>query len=251
MIRRLVTFFRILSLGATLGDRLLLAWCFVASRLGRGPVTANLSVAGKRFPVIISGPADRTVLREVFLDSEYGRATLPEPRTVVDVGANVGMASLYFAARFPDARIHAIEPCPNTFERLKQNTAAFPNITAHNLAISSANGEATFYVNAAHFGSSLRSRNTAAESEVQVKTMTMNAFLDQVGLDKVGLLKFDIEGNEAEMMRGLDVGRVGQFIGELHFDLMEEPIEWFEERLSGRRIEIAPLSRYRSVILAS
>jgi len=250
LFKRLLTFFRLVNLGATLGDRIAIAWSFAANRLSAGPVFTTVSVAGKRFPIIIDGPADRTVIREVFVDGEYSRAVQPTPRFIVDVGANVGMASLYMAARFPDAIIYAIEPCPQTYERLVRNTASNPSINTYNIAISSKNGEAAFFVSAAHFGSSLRARGAPGEREIRVQTLTMNSFLDQIGLERIGLLKFDIEGHEAELLRGLDIERVGQFIGELHFDLMNEKMEWFEERLSGRKVEISQTSPYRCVIVA-
>src|ERR1041385_2632050 len=40
---------------------------------------------------------------------------VPDARTIIDLGANVGLASLYFARAYPDCRILALEPHPETF----------------------------------------------------------------------------------------------------------------------------------------
>jgi hypothetical protein len=45
---------------------------------------------------------------------------------ILDVGANVGCASVLFHALYPRAAVLAFEPCPETFEFLRSNTAALP-----------------------------------------------------------------------------------------------------------------------------
>lgn len=250
MLRRIRIFVRLVLLGANPVEMAKMAWGFAATRRG-GAVTVRIRAHGKVFPVIISGPADRTVMREVFVDREYDIATAPNPQIIVDVGANVGMASLFLASRFPECEVHAIEPCPKTYERLVENTRALPNIRTHNLAISSQSGTAAFYVNEAHFGSSLIQRGGSDERKVDVFTRTLDGFIDDLGVDRIGLLKFDLEGYEAEMMRGLDARRVAQFVGELHFDLMPERAEWFVARMSGMAVVLTRISEHRSILHAA
>lgn len=249
MFRRLFVLISVVGLGANPWERLRMFWTYFATRRGKSTVVRVL-VHGKVFPITISSPADRTVLREVFVDGEYNNVCQPSPSIIVDVGANIGMASLYFASRFPECVIHAIEPCPKTFECLVENTAAFPNIKVHNVAISSKGGIADFYVSEAHFGSSLIARGNPNEKKISVITLTMDEFMDAQSLERVGLLKFDLEGYEAEMMRGLTVCRIEQFIGELHFDLMPEKIDYFKDRLQGRLVTLFPISINRSIIHA-
>jgi FkbM family methyltransferase len=50
------------------------------------------------------------------------------PEFIIDAGANIGLASVYFASRFPNARILAIEPERKNFEILVKNVERYPNV---------------------------------------------------------------------------------------------------------------------------
>ena len=58
-----------------------------------------------------------------------------EPRSILDLGANIGIASIDFALRYPQASIIAIEPVAANFQLLQKNISAFPNIRALNVAV--------------------------------------------------------------------------------------------------------------------
>src|SRR5262245_45123028 len=64
--------------------------------------------------VSVSYPNDQTIMGDViniFLDDEYGLRSLQFPiRTIVDIGANIGLFSLWARHNFPNATIHAYEP---------------------------------------------------------------------------------------------------------------------------------------------
>jgi hypothetical protein len=62
------------------------------------------------------------VFRDVILDDEYGLECLPlSPRTILDVGANVGIFSLWAGANFPGAAIHSYEPNAALQQYLRDN----------------------------------------------------------------------------------------------------------------------------------
>ena len=50
-------------------------------------------------------------------------------RTILDIGANIGLLSILFAAAFPNAEIYAMEPSPTNCEYIKHNCKEFPSIT--------------------------------------------------------------------------------------------------------------------------
>src|SRR5690349_12598508 len=60
---------------------------------------------------------DRKVFREIFLFNAYGFQIDP-PKIIVDGGANIGLSSIFFATRFPAAKIYAIEPEQTNFDVL-------------------------------------------------------------------------------------------------------------------------------------
>jgi FkbM family methyltransferase len=69
------------------------------------------------------------VFHQVFVDREYDHWSLPsDARLIVDAGANVGMAALFFADRYPGATILAVEPEQGNFDTLCANVQGFSQI---------------------------------------------------------------------------------------------------------------------------
>ncbi|MGC2830246.1 MAG: hypothetical protein WB994_11450, partial [Candidatus Acidiferrum sp.] len=60
--------------------------------------------------------SDRDVLRQVFIQGEYQAVELSNPKTIIDLGANVGFASAYFLSKYPTASVLAVEPDPGNYE---------------------------------------------------------------------------------------------------------------------------------------
>lgn len=71
--------------------------------------------------------SDEYVFQQVYQDREYD-IDFPLPRTIVDAGANIGLAAVLFASRFPQAQIVAIEPDAQNFRVLQRNASPYPNI---------------------------------------------------------------------------------------------------------------------------
>jgi hypothetical protein len=66
--------------------------------------------------------SDIPTYREVFLQQAYRLALQRPPSVIVDAGANIGLTSVYFALRYPAARIVAVEPEASNFALLTTNT---------------------------------------------------------------------------------------------------------------------------------
>ncbi len=67
--------------------------------------------------------------KEIFIDKIYEIPHHPKRKVIIDCGANIGIASYFFANKYPDAEIHCIEADPQIFEVLKQNmNSLYPNI---------------------------------------------------------------------------------------------------------------------------
>ena len=85
---------------------------------------------GVRHPVTLRlKTSDISTYEQVFGNDEYDFSLNNPPRVIVDGGANIGLASIYFANRYPDAKIIAIEPEASNFSLLQRNVAAYPQIT--------------------------------------------------------------------------------------------------------------------------
>jgi FkbM family methyltransferase len=166
--------------------------------------------------------SDRSELRaleEVFVLGEYDVPLPSEPEVIVDLGANAGQASLFFRARYPDARIIAVEPDPSTFRHLERNLGADANAVTRQVAVTAAPGE----VRLRRFpDASWMTQVTTAGADdggtVAVPGVTLDDVLTQEGVDRVGLLKVDIEGLEIDVLTsGAALRRADTVIGELHY----------------------------------
>ncbi len=104
----------------------------------------------------------------------------------VDVGANVGLFSLYVAATAPAARILAIEPEPGNFARLAFNIAANPGvpIVPLSLALGDAEGTAEIVLNARDRGGTRLAANGTQGRGVAVQCRPLLAVVTEAGVDR-------------------------------------------------------------------
>jgi len=154
----------------------------------------------------------------------------------LDVGANVGYFSIYLATRPKfHGQIHAFEPVGQAFAGLRELVSALKCeafITCHQAAASEAAGTARMQVGT-DLGLSSITADAAAGGEV-VPTVA----LDSLGLGRVDFMKIDVEGHEAQALRGADAlirsARPYIFLESWAFagepDKLFEPLRFLTER---------------------
>jgi FkbM family methyltransferase len=147
----------------------------------------------------------------VVLDDDYGlRGIDPPPRTVVDVGGNVGLFALFAHERFPAATIHVYEPSPATAAFAQDNLAG---TTAQVFVegVAAEGGTAAMV--------ELGSTNLARTERTADGGIALTAFatvLERIG-GRIDLLKVDCEGAEWDFMRDRDLfAQVGRIRMEYH-----------------------------------
>jgi FkbM family methyltransferase len=141
--------------------------------------------------------------RDVLADAIGRRLAVAGTFTFVDIGANVGLYSLFVAARAGDrARILAIEPQPGILERLRFNLAANPRakIALLPIALSDRDGVAALVLDRNDSGGTHLDRHTASRGTdgrvVTVPSKTLMASLADAGIADIDALKIDVEGAE-------------------------------------------------------
>jgi FkbM family methyltransferase len=125
-------------------------------------------------------------------------------KTIVDVGANVGAASIFFAFHYPQARIFACEPASAPFSLLRQNVAVFPNVLPFPVGLYSCDTTIPLYPgrNDSVESSIAPSNRTASEPE-QVQLRCAEDFMAAQGVNAIDILKIDTEGCEVHILRSL------------------------------------------------
>jgi FkbM family methyltransferase len=125
---------------------------------------------------------------------------LREGFVFIDVGANVGAYSLFVAARAgPAARILAVEPQPEIFERLIFNIRlnAIPTVKAIDCAVAEKPGDVTLFLDPNNAGeSSLKVVSSSGARPIRVAARTLLDLIQSEGYDHVDAIKLDVEGAE-------------------------------------------------------
>jgi FkbM family methyltransferase len=170
----------------------------------------------------VSEFSDLHVIREAFGDRVYALPEHLQPRTIVDLGANIGASVLWFNRRFQNAEIHAVEPDRRALEKLRRNVAGLSGVTVHHAAVAGEDGERTFYHADHAWSSSLVAEAARGGRPGTVTALALPALLrERVGRERVDLLKLDIEGAEWEVLPRLRLAELADVVaGELHAGLL-------------------------------
>lgn len=152
--------------------------------------------------------------------------------TIFDVGAYVGDIALTYRRVFPQASIHCFEPFPASFARLKQSCQE-PSIRLNHVALSNQKGTATLHVNADASCNSTLPPNTKGQNhhgrafriigEIEVPTITLDAFCDQTQIERIDILKIDVEGAEISVLEGAAQRLADQRIDLIYTEVMFTP----------------------------
>lgn len=169
-------------------------------------------------------------------------------RTVLDIGANVGVTALYFSQVFPNAAIYAFEPAPDNFAVLAKNAANCSRIRAFNFALGAADATLELYAsdNPVNFGGySLHAAGSDISKRILIPVRDVAAVLKELSVNQIDVIKVDTEGAEWDILTAFpeSVLKSVQYItGELHgnrdFALLDYLSRWFDvgmrKKLSSR-----------------
>jgi FkbM family methyltransferase len=126
-------------------------------------------------------------------------------RTVVDIGANVGAASVYFAMAYPDAQVYALEPASSPLSLLGQNVASLRNVKVFPFGLHSSEETLTlFHGNKDSVESSLSSSPRTSSDSEQIRLLGASQFLCEQGIQTIDVMKIDTEGCEVPILRSLE-----------------------------------------------
>lgn len=179
-----------------------------------------------------SSPIETELMyNEIFEGREYLRSAikLGDHDTIIDVGANIGMFTMYLLNNLASPFIHAFEPVPDTFEALRWNMERYPNANVHiyNTAFGASIDSRmtmTFFPNmtgnsTAHPEIMATQREVLSQAftseemkfiytgeEITVTSTTLSSFIRKNALDRIDLLKIDAEGCEVDILKGIEAG---------------------------------------------
>jgi FkbM family methyltransferase len=190
-----------------------------------GPVTGvRLHLNELPDPVFLrTGNSDFLVFAEIFENGEYrdiGKWNIADHATVVDLGGNIGLASLYFGSVLKKSRIVVVEPDADNCDVIRKNCQGL--IRAGRLQIVQAfaaadDGSAGIDRSTRSWAFKMASENSADHAE-RIRCISLPSLMRESGFEKIDLLKCDIEGAEAALFAGCRdwIGAVSHLIVETH-----------------------------------
>lgn len=160
----------------------------------------ELKVPDIKFPVVYrKDTIDSYTLKEVFFFTEYNIKfpfSSAEQLFIIDAGANIGFTSVYFANKYPNSTILAVEPEEGNFVYLQRNIEKYPNISARRCAVWPKKAHVELRDNGYGYrGYMVEEMKTPSRHAVEAVSIA-----DLLGdRSVIDLLKIDIEGSEKEL----------------------------------------------------
>ena len=186
-----------------------------------------------------------------FTDAFSDQVQLLDPlkvKTIFDVGANIGQITQRYVELFPSASIKSFEPFGSVYRELCGRVAHMENVQPFELAIADNSGPREFYVNRAHVNNSMLAPSKIATEyldeevienidKIVVAAMSLDDFCDTHDIQKIDILKMDIQGGELLALKGAE-----RLLSSSCIDLIYTEVEFVE--LYEGQPEIYDLTKY-------
>jgi FkbM family methyltransferase len=151
-----------------------------------------------KYPVYLRrGTSDFLNFIQIFVNAEYSPCFSYIPETIVDLGAYIGLSAIYFANRFPNAKIVCVEPSSDNYDLLRINTKPYSNIHLINAGVWSHKAKLKIAKQiGGDWGNILK--ETDEDGDV-IETISIADIVDKFKFTKIDFLKIDIEGSEKQV----------------------------------------------------
>lgn len=177
--------------------------------------------------------ADAFIHSEVFEQQCYRLLLQRAPETILDLGANIGLSTVFLARLYPAARIACVEPIADNLRLLRHNLE-LNGISADVIAaaVDTADGVVTMERGERDYAHRIANAASPQSSLFDVPALSVPAILRRLRWSRVGLIKMDVEGHEkhlfAQRCDWLD--QVDALCLEYHHHFAAEELTW----LAGR-----------------
>lgn len=179
---------------------------------GKGGESSSVVLTGFSAPLHLRfATSDWNVLEQIFISKEYEAPTAAHAEAsvrcyqsildrgqtpvIIDCGANVGLAALWYARTYPEAKIFCVEPEIDNFKILQKNVSAYPGIVPIHAAVAGSKGRLSL---ANETGSPWAWTTTRSENG-DVSSVTINDILHRCDGGSAFIVKVDIEGFEVDL----------------------------------------------------
>jgi FkbM family methyltransferase len=200
---------------------------------------AQIRVRDYAEPVFIRGcSSDAWVLETVIICREYAGLFDFVPKTIIDGGANIGLASVFWHKEFPDANIVAVEPDGGNLKLAELNTKCFDKVKILKGGLWSQDCMLSI-CNEGDENYALRVIEDRMNGTIAGRSI--DSIMSEYGWSFVDVLKLDIEGAEVELLsKNIEswIDRVNVLIIELHPRIAPNGAEVLFKAFAGRHFDL-------------
>lgn len=154
----------------------------------------EIQFPGLKYPIHMRPKtSDSPTFGQVFVSNGYDISFPFEPKTIVDAGANIGLFTILYKNRFPDATVICLEPDPENFSILTKNLSLYKNVHLHNAGLWNKTCKLTVEdkFNLGKWGMVVREDESGP-----IAAFSVNNLMELYQLDQIDILKIDIESSE-------------------------------------------------------
>ena len=178
-----------------------------------------INVKNEQLYIRTNSPDIKVAIRTLY-HSEFDAIDCNNPLVIIDAGAYIGTSAIFFAKKYPNAKIFAIEPEDQNFSLLQKNSKKFENIIPIKAAIWSTDEIRTIQNRyTGHWGYTISETFNKIESTgQQITCITLPYLIKKYNLKSIDILKMDIEGSEKSVLDASDdwIEKVQIITVELH-----------------------------------
>lgn len=124
--------------------------------------------------------------------------------TILDVGANMGIYSLVAKTISPQTEVYGFEPVAHLYTKFAENCKLNGyDITCVHSALSDVDGFTEIYIQPGGLTTASLNPHTLRTESERIETMTIASFIESNEIEKVDLMKIDVEGYEPQVLKGM------------------------------------------------
>ena len=214
----------------------------------------DVRMPGYAHPVFLrNATADIPMFYYVFEELHFDFNADTTPEVILDCGAHIGLTAVFFANKFPGARIFCVEPEQSNFELLKKNTAAYPNITCLQFGVWNKTTQLKI-VDTMSGNWGFRTDETAEPGDDVIPAISIDEIMSRFNLEKIDICKINIEGTEKELFEknySNWLSRTKLVFIELHDHIREGCAKSFFKALSNYNFSVCPKGFYLLISMLS
>ncbi|WP_299399484.1 FkbM family methyltransferase [uncultured Gelidibacter sp.] len=148
--------------------------------------------------------SDQSTFRQIFDAKEYEIDYPFIPRVIIDAGANVGLAAVYYSQRYPKANIYSIEPELSNISVLQKNIKSYNNVICLQNALHHTENKTLEILDEGLGKSGFITKSASEVKEAKsivasVKTISVQSLMKKEHIEIIDILKIDIEGAEISL----------------------------------------------------